>query len=120
MTPEEEGGLPRGRRLAKAGKPVKYPPVGTPRLTELFLSLGENNAGEPWSWAEIAAWQEVTGWKVTAWEAEALRAMSTAFCGAVRDFYAKQSRAPYGYDAQHDNAIAQQLAAGFGHKKGKA
>lgn len=57
---------------------------GYEHLLDHLWSVGPAVAGEPVSFQEIKAWVDLTGVRVDGWEAEALRALSSAWVGEYR------------------------------------
>lgn len=108
---EPEGGerLCRLDQLERDDMPVLVPPNAAPHLTEWLYDIGptvDGAMGEAaFGWADMEAWQRLTGIALLPWEARILRRLS-------REFAAQRSRSrdpdcPPPYDGKsREEAVA--------------
>ena len=52
----------------------------------------------PVSFLSVQSWAQMTGTALTPWQVETLRAMSSAYAGAVDEFRGKKAAPPHGLD----------------------
>lgn len=64
-------------------------------LIEYLFLAGPANAGEALGFQDIAAWCDMTGYALTAWEAQTLRGLSQAYMGEYHAASDPKRPAPY-------------------------
>ena len=79
------------------------PPIDAEYVAYLARDIGMHET----KWTDVAAWMQVTGATLTAWESEAIIAISRAYTAAVHEFSGKDAQAPW-QAAQIDRAAVDQ------------
>lgn len=99
------------------GLQIELPPNPMPYLTEWLMEVGPvaaNGMGSaPLGWAEIAAWQEMTGNDLNAWEARTLRRLSRDFHDQMHKAKEATCPAPFVAQVANDDAVGDQFKAMF-------
>ena len=99
------------------GVEIHLPPNPLPYITEYLMEIGPVSSSSmgsaPLAWPEIAAWQDLTGIELDAWEARTIRRLS-------RDFHDQMHRAkdancppPFAAKARNDDAVSEQFQRMF-------
>lgn len=91
------------------------PPVAHRHIVAWWLEIGPTQAGAmsegPVSWQEIAAWERLNGIEMTAFEAKAIRRMSSAFVSQRHD--ARKSGCPAPYSEELPKAVQDKVTSQF-------
>lgn len=68
----------------------------------------------PITWAEMAAWASLSGWRPSPWEAEALAAMSRAYLAQVEDSNGARVPPPYQSETARQAEKREQVSVDLG------
>jgi len=61
------------------------------------------------TWQELGAWMKATSTSLTPWEAQAIKAIASAYTGAVAQYSGKAASAPWQPKEMAENAIRSAL-----------
>lgn len=99
------------------GMAIEMPPNPMPYITEWLMEVGpvcSNGMGTgPIGWTDIAAWQDLTGNELDAWEARTLRRLSRDFHDQMHRAKESTCPAPYVAKARNDDAVGDQFKEMF-------
>ncbi len=103
--------------------PAMPPPGPAAYLLEYFWDIGPSASGgmgpTPLTWAEIQAWQHVTGTPLRPWEARTLRRLSHEYINTLQasaDPAAPAPYAPINPDQQQRAQVARTVGSIFGSR----
>jgi len=99
------------------GVEIHLPPNPLPYMVDWLMEIGPVTAGgmgsAAVSWPEIAAWQDLTGIDLTAWEARTIRRLSRDFHDQMHRSKQPTCRAPFVAKARNDDAVTEQFKRMF-------
>jgi hypothetical protein len=105
--------------IRRQGRAPSLPHISLPYLVELFLEVGPALAGgfgaAPLTHAELRAWQDDIGIRLTPWEARALKRMSGEYVAELSKAEATDRPAPFVPDFRHRRReVARKIDEVFG------
>lgn len=109
--------VPRIKRMKADGLDIPLPENPLPYITAWLMEAGPVSANgmgsAPLDWREIAAWQDLTGADLTAWEARTLRRLSRDFHDQMHKAKEPTCPPPFTTAARNDDAVTKQFAEMF-------
>lgn len=64
-------------------------------LNSLGWATSGMSGAQCFTWSELAAWQSITGWSLSIWEAGVVMALSSAYAGMLREAADLNCQAPF-------------------------
>lgn len=106
----------RLRQMQDQGETPSLPENPAPYITDWFLEVGptvSTGMGEgPIGWPDMAAWQELTGIELDAWEARTIRSLSNAWAAERYRARKPTCMAPYNtFSVDSQNRVDAQFKA---------
>lgn len=99
------------------GVAIHLPPNPMPYIIDWLMEIGPVTAGgmgsTPLAWSDIAAWQDLTGINMTAWEARTIRRLSRDFHDQLHRSKEPTCPAPYTEAAISHDAVTEQFKRMF-------